>query len=73
MENVPTADRILSLLADLYADQTGMEITYEITEGCAAPRTRTARRATTVRSLRPAAGEDVGRREGGEAHVSIHG
>lgn len=33
MENVPTADRILSLLADLYADQTGTEIIYEITEG----------------------------------------
>lgn len=33
MENVPTADRILSLLADLYADQTGTEITYEIGEG----------------------------------------
>lgn len=68
MENVPTADRILSLLAD----QTGVEITYEITEGCAAPRARTARRATAVRSLRPAAGEDVGRKKGGEAHVSIH-
>lgn len=33
MEKVPTADRILSLLADLYADQTGTEITYEIREG----------------------------------------
>lgn len=37
MENVPTADRILSLLADLYADQTDVEITYEIKKGCAAP------------------------------------
>ena len=33
MENVPTADRILSLLADLYADQTGVKIKSEITEG----------------------------------------
>lgn len=30
MENVPTADRILSLLADLYADQAGIKITYTI-------------------------------------------
>lgn len=37
MGNAPTADRILSLLADLYADQTGVKIDYEITEGCAAP------------------------------------
>lgn len=72
MHETPTAERILSLLADLYADQTGTEITYEITEGCAAPRARTARRATAVRSLRPAAGEDVGLKKGGEAHVSIH-
>lgn len=42
MHETPTAERILSLLADLYADQTGVEITYEI-------------------------------KEGGEAHVSIHG
>lgn len=33
MRETPTAERILSILADLYADQTGTEITYEITEG----------------------------------------
>lgn len=37
MHETPTAERILSILADLYADQTGTEITYKITEGCAAP------------------------------------
>lgn len=37
MHETPTAERILSILADLYADQTGVEITYEIKEGCAAP------------------------------------
>lgn len=38
MGNAPTADRILSLLADLYADQTGVKIDYEIKKGCEAPR-----------------------------------
>lgn len=33
MHETPTAERILSLLADLYADQTGVKIKYEITEG----------------------------------------
>lgn len=33
MHETPTAERILSLLADLYADQTGVKIDYEITEG----------------------------------------
>lgn len=32
MGNVPTADRILSLLADLYADQTGTEVDYIIVD-----------------------------------------
>ena len=38
MHETPTAERILSILADLYADQTGTEITYEIREGCETPR-----------------------------------
>lgn len=29
----PTAERILSLLADLYADQMGVKIKYQIVEG----------------------------------------
>jgi hypothetical protein len=30
MHETPTAERILSLLADLYADQAGIKITYTI-------------------------------------------
>lgn len=33
MENVPTAERILSLLADLLANQHGVKVTYTIVEG----------------------------------------
>lgn len=38
MHETPTAERILSILADLYADQTGVKIDYEIKKGCEAPR-----------------------------------
>lgn len=30
MHETPTAERILSILADLYADQAGIKITYTI-------------------------------------------
>lgn len=33
MNNTPTAERLLSLLADLYADQMGVKVKYEIAEG----------------------------------------
>lgn len=33
MKNAPTAERLLSLLADLYADQMGVNVQYEITKG----------------------------------------
>lgn len=33
MSNAPTAERLLSLLADLYADQMGVKVKYEIVEG----------------------------------------
>lgn len=54
MHETPTAERILSLLADLYADQTGTEITYEITEGCAAPSVEESRNGYRRREARNA-------------------
>lgn len=33
MTGIPSAERILSLLADLYADQMGVKVKYEIKEG----------------------------------------
>lgn len=33
MSNTPSAEKILSLLVDLFADQYGVKITYEIVEG----------------------------------------
>jgi len=32
-DNTPTAERLLRLLADLYADQCGVKVTVEIVEG----------------------------------------
>lgn len=32
MNNPPSAERILSILADLYADQMGVEIKYKIVD-----------------------------------------
>lgn len=32
MNNAPTAERLLRLLADLYADQCGVKVTVEIVE-----------------------------------------
>lgn len=72
MGNAPTADRILSLLADLYADQTGVKIDYEIKKGCAAPRARTARSRSADAKPVTRRRRGTGRKKGGEAHVSIH-